>query len=74
MSPDIGKSSRRAPPDEVHSMTMKAGGKRGAGSPTYDDYEDLLNTIEQENTSLMVSNKAAVSGIGGNGTQRRESH
>ena len=51
-------------------MTMKpVGGRKGAGSPALDDYEDLLNTIEQENTSQMqISNKAAA------GNQRRESH
>ena len=51
-SPDIhgknrykGGSSLR-PDDEMHSLTLKAGS--GGGKKTLDEYEDLLNTIEQE--------------------------
>ena len=52
-SPDIngkkrygGGGSTLRPDDEMHSLTLKAGS--GGGKKALDEYEDLLNTIEQE--------------------------
>ena len=78
LSPEVNRGSYRhrighGPLDEVHSMTLKPVGRRGPSSPAYDEYEDLLNTIEQENSTMGVSTKAA-NGGGGINSQRRESH
>ena len=67
LSPDNIKSGR----PNLDSQSMKAdnNGNNLRNSPTYDEYEDLLNTIEQENNKVTLEPASQATA-----NQRRESH